>query len=73
MRISQLLLESAIRFNRAAESVRSSGICPFSDREEFNRLVKIKIAATDHESATAAHTISEGNHVYQKFSAREAS
>lgn len=77
MNVSQVLRESAIRFNQAAdavcieysESVRSSGICSPCDRMEFNRLVKIKMAATDSESVTALHTINGDNHVHTKLSA----
>lgn len=79
MQISLLLRNSVSRFNQAAdavcveysESIGSSGICSPCDRMEFNRLVKIKIAATGYESVTAVHTnITEGNsHVLRKLSA----
>ena len=78
MQIALMLRKKAERFNRAANlvciewSVNSSGIsCP-SDRAEFNRLVKIKIAASDHESPTAVHTINKPNHVHKNFTARIA-
>lgn len=56
---SQLLLNYAERFNRAAalvekeyaSSICSSGSCVPSDRQEFNRLVKAKIASFAHLEA----------------------
>lgn len=80
MQISQLLLNRAERFNQAADlvcsewsiAVCSSGICSPCDRAEFNRLIKIKIAASDHESPTAVHTIKGTNHVHKNFTARVA-
>lgn len=76
MQISQLLRNSASRFNQAADLVcfeyaianRCGISCP-SDRLEFNRLVKIKMAATDCESVTALHTINEANYVHSKLTA----
>lgn len=79
MQISQLLRNRAFRFNEAADSVcfewslaiGSSGVCSPCDRNEFNRLVKIKMAATECESVTAVQTnFSEANtHVLRKLSA----
>lgn len=79
MQISLLLRESAQRFNQASElvciewslEIGSNGICSPSDRNEFNRLVKSKIAASDSESPTTLHTnISEANtYVQSKLSA----
>lgn len=77
MQISLLLRKSAERFNRAADlvcleyaiAVRSSGICSPCDRLEFNRLLKIKMVATDSESMATVHTITGDNHVHQKLTA----
>lgn len=75
--ISQMLRNSAQRFNQAADlvciewslAIGAEGICRPCDRLEFNRLVKIKMAATDCESVTALHTINEANYVHSKLSA----
>ncbi len=77
MQISMLLRNSVSRFNQAADlvcveyaiAIRSSSPCCPSDRLEFNRLVKIKMAATDCESVTALHTVNEVNHVRSKLTA----
>lgn len=79
MPISQLLRNSAIRFNRAADlvrleyaiAIRSSGICSPCDRAEFTRLVKIKLTALTCEERAIVHTnISEANtYVHQQLSA----
>lgn len=77
MQICHLLRKSAQRFNEATDAVclewsaevRSGGICSPCDRNEFNRLVKNKIAATVSETATALHTITGDNHVHTKLSA----
>ena len=80
MQISLLLRKSAERFNQAAASVciewslaiASSGICSPSDRTEFERLIKIKMAAPISEIETALHTITSDNghnHVQFKLTA----
>jgi|694.fasta_scaffold13897_8 hypothetical protein len=72
MNISLLLRKSAERFNAASEAVRNEyGISAKSDRNQFNRLVKIKMAANGSEPLTAVHTnISEANtYVHSKLSA----
>jgi len=79
MQISTLLRNSAQRFNRAADlvcvewslAIAASGICSPCDRLEFNRLVKIKMTATDSESMAIVHTnISEANtYVHQQLTA----
>ena len=77
MNISLLLRSSAEKFNLAADAVcvewslaiASSGICSRCDRLEFNRLVKIKMVATDSESMATVHTITRDNHVHTKLSA----
>ena len=77
MQICHLLRDCADRFNQAADlvcveygiAIGSSGVCSPCDRKEFERLVKIKIAATVYETATALHTITGDNHVHTKLSA----
>ncbi|MCA6521772.1 MAG: hypothetical protein IM596_07935 [Pseudanabaena sp. M051S1SP2A07QC] len=79
MQICLLLRDCANRFNQAADlvcveyanAIGSSGVCSPCDRNEFNRLVKNKIAATVSETATATalHTITGDNHVHTKLSA----
>lgn len=77
MNVSQMLRESAIRFKRAADlvcvewtlAIAASGICSPCDRLEFNRLVRIKMIATDSESMATVHTITGDNHVHTKLTA----
>lgn len=77
MQISQLLRNSAERFNQAADAVciewslaiAASGICSPCDRLEFNRLVKIKLIANGCEPLAIVHTITGDNHVHSKLSA----
>jgi hypothetical protein len=60
-----LLRKSAKRFNQANDAVCSewsleiisSGICCPRDRQEFTRLVKIKLIALTYEDKASVHTI----------------
>lgn len=79
MQISQLLRNSATRFNQAADAVcvewslaiGSSGICSPRDRLLFENLVKTKLIAHISEVEAIVHTnISEANtYVQSKLSA----
>jgi len=75
MIISQLLRDTAERFNHASDlvcrewtlAVKSQGICCPCNSHDFDRLVKVKIQ--ELIQSQKLHRITEGDREYQKVSA----